>query len=377
MSAIFISYRRSGAKQTAYRLKDRLKHAFGDDSVFLDLEDIRAGARFADVISETIQQASVVLVVIGPRWLDMRDSEGQRRLDETDDWVRQEVEAALESDAKVIPVLVDGATEIDVEHLPPSIRGLADLNFAEISPRETHWEFDTDRLIDEIRRVDPSLAKRPVASQLPISNKAIWGIALIVLLIIGVASEEAMDHDAAVGGIGLALLALVLAIWAYFDVKAERVRGRSVAITGMLLGGLGTLAMIGSLPDPSVPLVEPVNGMAGGDMTAIDPNTLPATAAIPRVPAATDISGAWAGNGGMRYEVRQNGKRFSFDGFDTNGDLLSRGDGTINGDQVEFSFDSSDEGPGRGFMILSADRRSMVGSYTLDSGETIAASLSR
>jgi len=64
MSAIFISYRRSGARQTAYRLKDKLKGTFGEDKVFLDLEDIRGGARFAEVI----KQAKGSLIFTANSW---------------------------------------------------------------------------------------------------------------------------------------------------------------------------------------------------------------------------------------------------------------------------------------------------------------------
>ena len=91
MSAVFISYRRSGSKHAAYRLKDQLKQKFGADKVFIDLEDIDAGLPFANVIKDTISRCSVILIVIGPRWLEMQDMQGSRRLDSVDDWVRQEL----------------------------------------------------------------------------------------------------------------------------------------------------------------------------------------------------------------------------------------------------------------------------------------------
>lgn len=382
MSAIFISYRRSGAKHTAYRLKDKLKQAFGDDKVFLDLEDIRAGARFADVIKQTIAKASVVLIVVGPKWLDMGGAEGRRRLDEQDDWVRQEVEAALQSNAEVIPVLVDGATEIRAELLPESIRDLASRNFVEISPKETHWHFDTDRLIEEIKSADPGLVTPKGTKKLPISSKAVWSLVLVVLLVIAVASDEGdvMDHDSAVGGIAFAVLALVLAVWAFFDVQAERVRGKAVAIGGIALGTLATLAMIGSLPEPGqVPVAAltpaPSAGLPTGSAAEIDVNALPPTAAIPRRPEPVDIAGVWVSTDGLRYRVRQEGQSISFDEYDENGNLVGNGTGVIQGRRIESEFQSTGEGRGRSRLVVSDDGQRISGDYLLlssgESGQTM------
>jgi hypothetical protein len=51
--------------------------------------------------------------MIGPQWLTVCEREGarqgQRRLDDPDDFVRIEVESALARGIPVIPVLVDGA----------------------------------------------------------------------------------------------------------------------------------------------------------------------------------------------------------------------------------------------------------------------------
>ena len=382
MSAIFISYRRSGAKHTAYRLKDKLKQAFGDDRVFLDLEDIRAGARFADVIRQTIAKASVVLIVIGPKWLDMDGAEGRRRLDEQDDWVRQEVEAALQSNAEVIPVLVDGATEIRAELLPESMRDLASRNFVEISPKETHWHFDTDRLIEEIKSADPGLVTPKDEKKLPISSKAIWSLVLVVLLIIAVASEpgDVMDHDSAVGGIAFAVLALVLAVWAFVDVQAERVRGKAVAIGGIAMGTLATLVMIGSLPEPGqVPVAAltsvPNAGSPGGNAGEIDVNALPPTAAIPRRAEPVDIAGIWISTEGQRFRVRQEGQSISFDEYDENGNLVGNGTGVIQDKRVESEFQSANEGHGRSWLVVSDDGQRMSGDYRLlssgESGQTM------
>jgi hypothetical protein len=51
----------------------------------------------------------VLLAVIGPTWLTVTDERGRRRLDDPDDIVRLEIEAALAREVRVIPILVEGA----------------------------------------------------------------------------------------------------------------------------------------------------------------------------------------------------------------------------------------------------------------------------
>ena len=52
----------------------------------MDVDDIQRGDTFADTLTERLQQADVLLAVIGPRWLTLADASGTRRLDKADDW---------------------------------------------------------------------------------------------------------------------------------------------------------------------------------------------------------------------------------------------------------------------------------------------------
>jgi hypothetical protein len=67
----------------------------------------------------------VGLVVIGPTWLDTRDAAGARRLDAVEDMVRLEIEALLQSQVPVIPLLVQGVSLPKVGELPSSLSQLA------------------------------------------------------------------------------------------------------------------------------------------------------------------------------------------------------------------------------------------------------------
>src|SRR5215468_9038498 len=106
---IFVSYRRQETSHLAGRLSDRLADRFGEGQVFMDVDAIEPGVDFAEEISRAVAACQVLLAVIGPNWLTATDERGRRRLDNPDDLVRLEVEAALARGVLVIPILVEGA----------------------------------------------------------------------------------------------------------------------------------------------------------------------------------------------------------------------------------------------------------------------------
>ena len=108
-SRIFISYRREETAFPAGWLYDRLNDRFGEAQVFKDVDSITLGDDFVEVITRAVGSCDVLLAVIGGRWSTMTDETGKRRLDDPDDFVRLEIEAALARNVRVIPVLVDGA----------------------------------------------------------------------------------------------------------------------------------------------------------------------------------------------------------------------------------------------------------------------------
>lgn len=126
MSAIFLSYRRDDAAGHAGRLYDRLAARFGAERVFMDVDDIAPGEHFAQVIQRRIAGADVVLVVIGPHWLDLRDETGRRRLDDDEDFVRLEILTALAAGRRLVPVLVGGAELPGAPSLPAPLQPLTE-----------------------------------------------------------------------------------------------------------------------------------------------------------------------------------------------------------------------------------------------------------
>lgn len=155
---IFISYRREDAAYPAGWLFDRLADHFGQDRVFKDVDSIELGDDFVDVVNDAVGSCAVLLAVIGPRWLAVTDEDGRRRLDNPEDFVRLEIEAALERGVRVIPVLVEGARMPRSDHLPESLRGFARRQALELA--HNRFNADCGRLIQVL---DKTLAGLPAA----------------------------------------------------------------------------------------------------------------------------------------------------------------------------------------------------------------------
>ncbi|GAB4572673.1 MAG: hypothetical protein Kow0077_12720 [Anaerolineae bacterium] len=170
MPRIFISYRRSDSIAITGRIYDHLVRAFGEDQVFKDVDDIPLGADFRQVLQREVGGCDILLVIIGPRWVNVTAENGQRRLDDPDDFVRIEVAAGLaRDDVLVIPVLVDAATMPGSDSLPPDLIELAYRNAA-IVRNDPDFTRDIRRLIDQIREhagqsAPPATPPRRAASQ--------------------------------------------------------------------------------------------------------------------------------------------------------------------------------------------------------------------
>ena len=93
----------------------------------------------------------VLLAIIGPAWLTATDEQGNRRLDDPDDIVRLEVEAALDRGVRVIPILAEGAVMPGRQNLPESLAGLVRRNALPI--RHESFRSDAGRLVTAIERI--------------------------------------------------------------------------------------------------------------------------------------------------------------------------------------------------------------------------------
>lgn len=164
---IFISYRRDDSAGYAGRLFDHLAARFGGKNIFMDIDTIEPGEDFRKVVNNAVGNCDVVLVMIGKQWLTVASEQGGRRLDDPRDWVRMEVSTALtNTQTRVIPVLVRGASMPGDNELPPDLRELAWRNAIELS--DTRFQHDANRLVEVIERVGGRSAKKP-ADHKPVS----------------------------------------------------------------------------------------------------------------------------------------------------------------------------------------------------------------
>jgi TIR domain len=109
LGGVFICYRREDSAGFARLIYDRLTSKLGRDGVFFDVDNIAPGLDFVDILSERVGKCDALIAVIGKNWASSADVHDRRRLDDPNDFVRIEIEAALARKVRVIPVLVDGA----------------------------------------------------------------------------------------------------------------------------------------------------------------------------------------------------------------------------------------------------------------------------
>lgn len=150
---IFVCYRRDDAAGHAGRLRDRLAAVFGDSQVFLDIDQVGIGEDFVARTTSVVESCRVLLVVIGRRWLELRDVHGRRRIDDPDDYVRLEIATALgaEPPVVIVPVLVHGATMPREQDIPDEIAALSRRNA--LSAPDERWHSEIDRLIEKLESV--------------------------------------------------------------------------------------------------------------------------------------------------------------------------------------------------------------------------------
>lgn len=157
MAQIFISYRRAESQDFVYRLRDHLlPHC---EEVFVDVHSIPPGENFRKVLEEAVKSSDLVLAVIGKTW----STGGQASAGVTDpqDYVRAELEAALENNVVILPILVQGASMPTSESLPESLGSLPELHALEVG-LPPGFERDVDRIIARINEVADVYIRRTV-----------------------------------------------------------------------------------------------------------------------------------------------------------------------------------------------------------------------
>ena len=159
---IFISYRREDSSGESGRLKDKLEQVFGKENIFYDVETLEAGLNFDESIAKALNESKVLLAMIGPHWLKVTDSNGNKRIQKEEDWVRKEISEALKRNLRVIPVLVNGADMPDSQELPRDLKDLTLRHAQELT--SSRWNYDVGELTKVLEKI---IARIPTPNPIP------------------------------------------------------------------------------------------------------------------------------------------------------------------------------------------------------------------
>jgi hypothetical protein len=122
----------------------------------------------------------VAIILIGKQWLDIKDSTGQRRLDDPDDFVRLEIAAILERKIRAIPVLVGGAVMPKRSQLPDPLAPLIQRHALEVSDLRFHSDVET--LIGTLERIVIGYNPPPKPPNKSSNSMAMIGAASVIAL---------------------------------------------------------------------------------------------------------------------------------------------------------------------------------------------------
>jgi hypothetical protein len=145
---LFINYRVDDTGSTASTLYRELNRVLAPGQVFFDQEQLAGGDIWPQRLREEVLNCTVMLSLIGSRWLTVQDPRtGDRRLNLPNDWVRKEIETAMEAGKVIIPVLVDGIAPLPEDALQtiPSIKNFTKLHTGNLRHRD--WLSDFNSLL--------------------------------------------------------------------------------------------------------------------------------------------------------------------------------------------------------------------------------------
>jgi hypothetical protein len=148
--SIFISYRKDDSISEAGRLEQSLVLAFGKGTVFYDRNRLKPGMEWDKELEEKVSQAKIVIPLIksSGAWLGVNIDDGERRIDDENDWVRKELEAAIQLEKIIIPVFIEQGKFPKEQALPESLRRLTKKQGYPV--RLDFWENDINVIIQTI-----------------------------------------------------------------------------------------------------------------------------------------------------------------------------------------------------------------------------------
>jgi hypothetical protein len=154
MTQIFLNYRVADEPFGVAMLDHALSERFGSVAVFLASKSIPLGAEWRGHMHQAVADSTALLVIMGRNWVDAKDDQGRRALDNADDFVRTEILLAFELGKQVIPVRL-GVPRVPAMRLPDELKKLIDCQDIEVRFRSAR--IDIDRLAHKLREQIPAL----------------------------------------------------------------------------------------------------------------------------------------------------------------------------------------------------------------------------
>jgi hypothetical protein len=154
MPVVFVNYRTGDEEATATLIEWELSRRFGAARIFR-ASKVPPGSDFEVGILHAVRCSSVLLAVVGPRWLYARDESGRRLLDKKSDWTRREIVEAFSCAVTVVPVLIGSTPRLTRSQLPSPLQPLARCQYLRFDHREA--DADIKRLGDKLVRLFPTL----------------------------------------------------------------------------------------------------------------------------------------------------------------------------------------------------------------------------
>jgi len=171
MTQVFLNYRVADEPFGVAMLDQALSERFGSKAVFLASKSIPLGAEWRRQMYQAVADSTALLVIMGRNWVEAKDGQGRRALDDPDDFVRNEILLAFQLEKQVIPVRL-GVSRVPAERLPDELRRLLDCQDIEVRFRSA--QIDIDRLANKLREQIPALrAAGPAAG--PVKAEAFKG----------------------------------------------------------------------------------------------------------------------------------------------------------------------------------------------------------
>jgi TIR domain len=115
---IFINYRRGESLKDAQYLATMLGRRFGKKRIFVDVRGIDGGENWLRTLDRQVAASEAMVALIGRGWSDLKDEQGNRRIDNPEDPVRFEIAQGLARGLPVLPVLLDDAVMPKTAQLP-------------------------------------------------------------------------------------------------------------------------------------------------------------------------------------------------------------------------------------------------------------------